>query len=315
MVISVHAHLAHKNMWSDKFWDFVADNYAKSLGVPKKMVAEQMLPQFWASNAEVFVKVADSAGIDKALVMGVDWGMSVVGEAEWSVEEMNKWVAKQADEYPDKLASLCAIDPRRGERAVKLLEKAVEEWGMKGLKFHPTAGYYPDDRKFFPLYEKCVELDVPLYSHTAAVISSPMESKYADPIYLDSVAANFPDLKIVMVHFGGMNWTLKAAEIMTSRPNVYAEISAHQVAAAGMPQYWLTTLRNLLNVPSLLGSPLKDRIMFGTDWPYLLTVMGDDAWVNWVKNIPEKAKEYGLKFTQEEISKILSENAKKILKL
>ncbi len=43
--------------------------------------------------------------------------------------------------------------------------------------------------------------------------------------------------------------------------------------------------------------------------------MGDDAWVNWVKNIPEKAKEYGLKFTQEEISKILSENAKKILKL
>ncbi len=315
MVISVHAHLAHKNMWSDNFWDFVANNYAKSLGLPKETIAEQMLPQFWASNAEVFVGVMDSAGIDKALVMGVDYGMSVVGEAKWSVEEMNEWIAKQADEYSDKLAALCAVDPRRGEKAVKLVEKAVEEWGMKGVKFHPTAGYYPDDRAYFPLYEKCVELDVPLHSHTAAVITAPMESKYADPIYLDSIAANFPDLKIVQIHFGGMNWTLKAAEIMTSRPNVYAEISGQQVGAAGMPQYWLSTLRNLLDVPALLGSSLKDRIMFGTDWPYLLTVMGDDAWVEWIKKIPEKGKEYGLKFTQEEVNKILSENAKKILKL
>jgi predicted TIM-barrel fold metal-dependent hydrolase len=315
VVISVHGHIIHKDMWSDTFWDWVARNYSVAFGIPKEALKQQLLPQIWGFDAEAYIKSMDAAGIDKALIMGVDWGMSVCGEAKWSVEEMNHWVAQQADQYPDKLATLCAVDPRRGEKAVKLAVKAIEEWGMKGVKFHPTAGYYPDDRKYFPLYEKCVELDVPLYSHTAALINAPMESKYADPIHLDSVAANFPELKIVQIHFGGLNWTLKCIEIMTSRANVYAEISGHQVAAAGMPQYWLNTLRNALDVPALLGSSLKDRIMFGTDSPLITTVMGDDAWVNWIKGIPEKAKEYGLTFTQEEVDKILSENAKKILKL
>nr|MDO8079563.1 amidohydrolase family protein [Candidatus Freyarchaeota archaeon] len=311
----MHGHIIHKDMWSDTFWDWVAKNYAMAFGIPKEVCAQQLLPQVWGFNADAYIKVMETAGIDKALIMGVDWGMSVAGEAKWSVEEMNKWVAKQADQYPDKLAALCAVDPRRGEKAIKLVVKAVEEWGMKGVKFHPTAGYYPDDRKYFPLYEKCVELDVPLHSHTAALINAPMESKYADPIHLDSVAANFPELKIIQIHFGGLNWNLKCIEIMTARANVYAEISGHQVAAAGMPQYWLTTLRNALNIPALLGPSLKERIMFGTDSPLITTVMGDDAWVNWIKNIPEKAKEYSLNFTQEEVNKILSENAKRILKL
>ena len=316
MVINVHAHLAHRNMWSDTFWDFVAENFSKALGVPKETMVEQMLPVYWASNADAFVQVMDAAGVEKALVMGVDYGvMPEVGEAKWSVEEMNQWVAKQADEYPDKLAALCAVDPRRGERAVKLVEKAVEEWGMKGVKLHPTAGYYPDDPVCYPLYEKCVELGVPIHSHTAATITAPMESKYADPIHLDSVAAKFPDLKIILIHFGGLAWNQKATEIMTSRPNIYAEISGHQVAAVGMPQHWLSNLRGILDVPALLGPPLRDRITFGTDWPYLVTVLGDDVCVNHIKNLPEKGKEHGIKFTQEEVKKILSENAKKILNL
>ncbi|MEM2047473.1 MAG: amidohydrolase family protein [Candidatus Jordarchaeales archaeon] len=316
MVINVHAHLAHKDMWSDAFWSFTADGYAKTLGLPKEVVMEQLLPQFWSSNADVFVKVMDAAGIDKAIITGVDFGlMPETGEAKWSVEEMNRWVAKQADEYPDKLVPLCAVDPRRGERAIKLIEKAVEEWGAKGVKFHPTAGYYPDNPAFYPLYEKCVELGVPLHSHTAAIISAPMESKYADPIYVDSVAAKFPDLKIVLIHFGGLTWILKCVEIMTVRPNVYAEISGHQLGARGMTRYWLSLIRDVINMPAILGRPLKDRIMFGTDWPYLVSVMGDDAWVNFIKSLPQKGKEYGIEFTEEEARKLLKENASKILSL
>jgi hypothetical protein len=302
-------------MWSATFWDFVAGSFSKAFGIPKETVASQLLPQLWASNAGALVKVLDKARIDKAIVTGVDYGMSIVGEAKWSVEEMNQWVAKQAGEYPDKLVALCAVDPRRGERAIKLVEKAIKEWGMKGVKFHPTAGFYPDDSAYFPLYQKCVELDVPLYSHTAALITAPLESKYADPIYLDGVAARFPDLKIVLLHFGGMNWTFKCAEIMTARANMYSEISGHQVAAVGMPEYELRTLRNLLDVPALLGPSIRDRLMFGTDWPYIVSVMSDDAWAEWVRKIPEKGKDFGLRFTQEEVNKILGGNAKRILML
>jgi predicted TIM-barrel fold metal-dependent hydrolase len=302
-------------MWSATFWDFVAASFSKAFSIPKETVASQLLPQLWASNAGALVKVLDKAKIDKAIVTGVDYGMSIVGEAKWSVEEMNQWVAKQAGEHPDKLVALCAVDPRRGERAIKLVEKAVKEWGMKGVKFHPTAGFYPDDSAYFPLYQKCVELDVPLYSHTAALITAPLESKYADPIYLDSVAARFPDLKIVMLHFGGLNWTFKCAEIMTARSNMYSEISGHQVAAVGMPEYELRTLRNLLDIPALLGPSIRDRLMFGTDWPYIVSVMSDDAWAEWVRKIPEKGKDFGLRFTQEEVNKILGGNAKRILML
>jgi uncharacterized protein len=315
MVINIHSHLAHKNMWSDKFWDFIAANYSSALGMPKEAVYQNLLPMFWASDAENYVKVMDEAGIKKTIVMGVDYGMSEVGEANWSIEEMNQWVAKQADEYSDKLKALCAVDPRRGEKAIELIEKAVQEWGMIGVKFHPTSGFYPDDPQFYPLYEKCVELSVPLHSHTAVTISSPMVSKYADPIYLDTIAAKFPELKIILVHFGSLSYTLKCAEIMGSRSNVYAELSGYQIQAYSMPEYFLKTLRGVLNMKALLGAPLKERIMFGTDWPYLETALDSKEWVQWVKDIPEKGKQYGLTFTQEEINNILNENAQNILKL
>ena len=68
-------------------------------------------------------------------------------------------------------------------------------------------------------------------------------------------------------------------------------------------------------ITSLFGKPLKERIMFGTDWPYFTYAMEDKVWVEWIKNIPETAKKYNLNFTDEEIKKILGLNAKKILKL
>jgi len=320
VLINVHGHLLPRNVWSDKHWDLLASQVASSLNLPKETVFEQMLPQIWNIDAERLVEVMDSAGIDKAMIMGVDFGMSWVGEAPWSVEEMNHYIAKQVEEYPDKLAGICGVDPRRGERAIKILEKAVEEWGMVAVKIWPVTGFYPDDREFWPFYEKCVELGVPVHSHTASVIFPGQESKWADPIYLDGVASHFPDLKIVMVHFGAPNWTYKCVGIMSGRPNVYVEISGHQTFAAAMPQRWLSDLRYYLNIPSVsAGRSIGDRIMFGTDWPLgvqlALIGLSEEVWVDWVKKIPEKGKEYGLKFTQEEVKKILSDNAKKIHKL
>lgn len=186
---------------------------------------------------------------------------------------------------------------------------------MKGVKFHPTSGFYPDDPAFYPLYEKCVELDVPVCSHAAASISAPLMSKYADPIYLDTIAAKFPDLKILLIHFGSLSYTWKCVEIMVSRPNIYAEFSGYQAQALIMPENFLKTLRSILNTPPFLGSALKERLMFGTDWPYLETFMDQKTWVEWFKTIPEKGNKYGLRFKQREINNILDRNAKKFLKL
>ncbi|MFX1446325.1 MAG: amidohydrolase family protein [Promethearchaeota archaeon] len=318
MIINVHAHLDRKELYSDKYWQSVAYGLAKKFKLSHEKAMENIVKPFYTSknyHAEGFVKVLDEIGIDKAIITAMDFGLAKAGEPPWSIEEINQWIANQTNEFSDRLVSLCAVDPRRGKKAIKLLEKAVFEWNMKGVKLHPTAGFYPDTPEFFPFYEKCVELDIPIHSHVAALTPALVEAKYADPIYLDTIAANFPELKIILIHFGGTTWTKKCVEIMCSRPNVYAEISSHQINVLTNPQQWLINLRTILNTPPMFGAPLSDRIMFGSDWPYLEYAMKDEVWVEWFKNIPEEAKKYGLKFTKREIDKILGDNAQKILEL
>ena len=314
MIFNTHSHLMHDNATSEFYADGMANEFSKALNVPKEILLQNFNIAEMA-NLGNYIKAMDDAGIDKGLVMGVDFGLSVAGEAKWSIEEINQWVANQVAEYPDKLYALCAIDPRRGVRAIKLLEKAVEEWGMKGVKFYPTCGFYPDDPKFFPFYERCVELEVPIFSHTAIVTTPLMESKYADPIYLDSIAAKFPDLKIVLIHFGGGYWTLKCAEIMSTKPNVYADISGHQNKAFYGTEQFLRLLENLFGPNTYGFYPVKHKLMFGTDYPMFENFLKDKDWVEWVKNIPEKAKEYGIKIKRSDVRNLLGENAKKLLKV
>ena len=314
MIVNIHSHLIHKNMWSEYFWDQNATIFSKAMNIPKEVLMKTLMPKIVDANAGKFVKALDEAGIDIGVVNGTDWGMSAAGEPKWSIEELNKWVFEQVSEYPDKLKALFAVDPRRGKLAIELVEKAVNEWDMKGVKFHPTAGYYPDDPAFFPFYEKCVELGVVLFSHTSLFSVPLMEGKFADPVYLDSVAAKFPDLKIVMLHFGGLSWVSKCIEIMNARPNVYAEISGWQSRINFETDSFLKLLENVFKSSGLLG-PLKDRIMFGTDWPLMETAMSDKSWLDWIKSIPEKGETLGLKFKRSDIKKLLGLNAKKLLNL
>lgn len=311
MIINMHSHLIHKKMWSEKLFKSTIKNVAKALNQPEDLVEKTLIPGIENANAENYVKSMDKVGIDKGLLMGVDFGLSPAGEAKWSVEEMNHWVATQVNEYPDKLKALCAVDPRRGERAIKLVEKAVTEWGMVGVKFHPTSGFYPDDPVFFPLYEKIVELDVPLHSHTSLLSVPLMAGKYADPMYIDGIAANFPEMKIVLVHFGGIEWMSKCLTLMSARPNVYSELSGQQTRCRYSPKQFIEELRNILGMSGITSGAFNERIFFGTDWPLLEHVMEGKKFIEWFKNLPEKAKEYNINIKKRDIRKILGENAQK----
>lgn len=306
----MHMHLFNANTLPVEGWKYIAKEVSTDKGITKQDHYKLNTIEALNSDAEKAIKNLDDAGIDKGLLMAVDYGLAPAGEARWSIEEINQWVAEEVTKYPDRLYALCAVDPRRGE-AIKLVEKAIDEWGMVGVKFHPTVGYYPDDPKFFPLYERMVELDVPLYSHTANLINAPNMSKYADPIYLDTIAANFPDLKIVMIHCGSISYPYKVMELMLSRGNFYAEISGYQLGALYLHEFFYGVIRDFLKLPAILTSAPKDRLMFGSDWP----IFGDDkAWVDIVKNLPTTAKKYNINIKQRDIRKILGENALKLLK-
>jgi predicted TIM-barrel fold metal-dependent hydrolase len=142
-----------------------------------------------------------------------------------------------------------------------------------------------------------------------------MESKYADPIYLDSVATKFPDLKIVLIHLGFRSWTMKCIEMMGRNPNVYADISGWQSMAFYDTERLLRMLHEIFGPNSLGFLPIKHKIMFGTDWPAFDGYFSDKDWAAWIKNIPEKAQEYGLKFKRSDIKNLLGLNAKKLLNI
>jgi predicted TIM-barrel fold metal-dependent hydrolase len=317
MVINTHCHILTKELYSDGFWNGLAEGTARAMGIPKETVMKEMMPQYYGLNGAVYSQIMEDAGIDKAFICHPDYGKSVLGEAKWSIEEVNKWYVDQASEMPDKFEVVVGIDPRRGEEGIKLMQKAKEEWGIKAVKIYAPCGFYPDDPKYDAFYAKCEELGLILQSHTAALTHPLAENKYANPMYLDRIAARFPDLKIIMIHFGGgfTTWTLGAVEVMAGRANVYAEFSGHQGMASAMPEYWLKLLRGILDTKALFGAPLKERIMFGSDWPYLLPYFEEKAWVEFFKNIPETGKQFGLKFTNEEINTILNENPKKLFGL
>ena len=101
MIINVHAHLDRKELYSDKYWEAIADGLAKRLGFSKEMTMDKLIKPIFSStnfHAKGFVKVLRRAGVDKAIITAMDLGLSLAGEPKWTIEEINRWIAGQADD-------------------------------------------------------------------------------------------------------------------------------------------------------------------------------------------------------------------------
>jgi predicted TIM-barrel fold metal-dependent hydrolase len=134
------------------------------------------------------------------------------------------------------------------------LERCVKELGCSGVKLYPPYHhFYPNDARMYPLYAKAQELGVPVMAHTGSSIFKGVKHKYADPMFWDDVAVDFPNLNIVMAHSGRGVWYDHAYFLAKIHANVYMEI-------AGLPP------QNLLSYfPELERIP--DKVIFGSDWP------------------------------------------------
>jgi len=126
--------------------------------------------------------------------------------------------------------------------------------GFRGVKLYPTyQHFYPNDARLYPLYETCQGLGLPVMVHTGSSIFPGAKLKYGDPLHLDEVAVEFPDLTVLMVHGGRGFWYDRAEFLAQLHPNVYVEI-------AGLPP------RKLLEYfPNL--ERLHRKVVFGSDWP------------------------------------------------
>jgi predicted TIM-barrel fold metal-dependent hydrolase len=229
----------------------------------------------------------------KALLLSID-SETTTGE----IPDSNDYISSVVNEYADVFMAFAAIDPWKGAYAVEELERAVLDLGLKGLKLHPVQqAFYPNDEKFYPLYQKCSELSVPVLFHCGMAASGTgipggggLKLKYSAPIPgMDDVAADFPDLTIILAH-PGWPWIDQQISVALHKPNVFIDLSGW------LPKY---IPKELINESI---TRLNKKILFGSDYPFITP----ERWLNdWKK----------LEISKELEENIFLKNASEILHL
>ena len=265
-------------------------------------------------SAAQIVNDLDEAGIDKIVMLHID-GAFTRGDADTgSVEQGIMEYIELARQQPERIIPFVGMDPRRGKSGVELFERAVKEWGAKGLKLHPCEGYFPNDRMVYPLYEKAVELDVPVLIHTG-IDPPPARNLFANPIYLDDVCQDFPELRVVAAHMA-LGWREQLVYLGFAHHNLYMDLSGCQSDMddkGALPVY--RRLRHDLNVVG------PNKLLFASDYPNVgmhnpypgRKDISLKDWVNVFTEIPQEVQEAGIEFTSEEMLAILENNAKHVL--
>jgi len=306
MMIDSHVHWVVQEWIGERFWQAWVWLSSRLSGRDEEKVKKR-LPELWDPGGDKLVSEMGEAGIDVSVIFPMDFGLAAnVGEAPVSILEVNKAYANLAAKHPQKLIALVGVDPRRKE-APFLVEQAIKEWKMRGLKLHPATGFYPSDPVVYPLYEMVERFELPVVIHTGPA-AHPLHSQYAQPLYIDKIAADFPRVNFIMAHMG-YGWYSEAISLAANKPNIYLDISGWQREFHSSPKEFYSVLRLALN---MLG---KGRILFGSDWPFFKFLMSQKKWVETVKDIPRSGKEAGFNFTEDEILAINGENAKKLFKL
>lgn len=265
-------------------------------GLPEVELEEAMkdyfrvkwFPENAAQMAEVYKKLD---------LFGVIFSMDTE-TTTGDVPDSNDYIAEIVRTYPDLFMGFASVDPWKGKVALNELERSLTDLSLKGLKLHPIQqAFFPNDTKFYPLYEKCAQHGVPVLFHTglaAAGAGLPggagFKLKYSAPIPgIDDVAADFPDLTIIMAH-PAWPWIDQQIAVLLHKPNVFMDLSGWS------PRY----------IPEDLireaGTRLQDKVMFGSDFPFIQP----ERWLSEFEELPVR---------DEVRPKILIENAKKVLGL
>jgi uncharacterized protein len=173
-------------------------------------------------------------------------------------------IAERASANADVIIPFASVDPARGADGVAAAKRLIEEHKVRGFKFHPSAQeFYPNDRAAYPLYEVIAAAGLPALFHTGQTgagagqrAGGGVRLAYSNPMYLDDVAVDFPDMPIILAH-PSFPWQEEALAVATHKPQVYIDLSGWS------PKYFPPILVQYAN------TLLKNKVLFGTDFPML----------------------------------------------
>ena len=169
----------------------------------------------------------------------------------------NERIADLCRKYPDVfILGFAGSDPHKGMAAVRELERAVKELGLKGCYVNPWYHQIKaNDRRYYLLYEKCAELDIPVSLHTASSLDYTISMDFGNPAHIDDVAVDIPELKIIMRH-PCWPWVVQGIAVAYRQPNVYIDVSAMNPAM----------LPELVQAAKTI---LQDKLLFGSAHPLI----------------------------------------------
>jgi uncharacterized protein len=203
-----------------------------------------------------FLRFLDEEGVDRAVLVNYV-SPDVIG----FTDDVNEFVGRFCRGHEDRLVPVGGVHPRLSRDPAGDLERIVARHGIRALKIHPPhqllrVNAYRDGGDLpalAPLYERAQELRIPVMVHTGTSVFPGARNKYGDPMDLDDVAVDFPDLTIIMAHGGRPLWMETCFFLLRRHPNVHMDVS-------GIPP------RALLRYFPRLAE-VADRTLFGTDWP------------------------------------------------
>jgi len=193
------------------------------------------------------VKEMDKAGI----VLGVIQGRDIETTYHWKLT--NDHIAEVVKKFPNRFIGFAGVDPNKGMNAVREVERAVKILGLKGVSLDPWLHWKPaNDKIYYPIYAKCVELDIPVILTTgpaAHVPNSVME--HASPATIDEVAKDFPELVIIASH-GCYPYVFEMIATAYRHENVYFDICAYELFPGA--EFYIKAVNTIIPTKMLFAS-------------------------------------------------------------
>ncbi|MBI3115969.1 MAG: amidohydrolase [Thaumarchaeota archaeon] len=210
----------------------------------------------------------------------------------------NEYVSEYASKHPEKVIPFCCVDPN-DEDAPMELKRCVKAMGMKGLKLGPIYQHFdPTSERAGRVFEVAQDLEIPVLIHqgTTFVRDAPLE--FANPILLDKVARDYPDLRMIVAHLGHP-WEDETVALIRKQPNVFSDVSGLTYRPA----------RLYLKLLSCLEYGVMKKLVFGSDFPFGVPKLV----IRDLRRVNRLAKSSGLPMIPEElIEDVIAKNAGQI---
>lgn len=307
MIVDVHTHLYSPTL-APSLWIEAMARYGSTIsGKSSDFVVERIREDWFDETGDRLIEDMDAAGIDKSIVLALDYGLYAGVDDEVSLVRRYELFSSVVRRHSDRLVLFGGIDPRRPD-SVRFVKRAVNEWGIKGVKLWTPTGVYPNEPYCYPLYSTCEELGLPIVVHTGQEIP-PLQSESGRPILVSKPSSDFPGVTFVLAH-AGMAWWEEAANLAWHHPNVYLDIAYWQLKYLRDPRLFA---RELGSLQSLAG---RNKVFFGTDWPALRRVKRVEPrdWIQVIRELPGYPS-LDASFTEDDVEWLLGKAAVEALQL